>query len=78
MSEANPLDNDQQFFFTLRHPRPLFRAGKDGPVYRVQFELTPEEWQWFVDARTTGMVIDCAGMVSHRAGTMLEEGSGKF
>jgi hypothetical protein len=68
----NPLETAGQFFFTLRHPRPLFRAGKEGPIYKVQFEMTPEEWQWFVDANTTGMVIECAGQVG------AVPGEGKF
>jgi hypothetical protein len=71
----NPLDSDGQFFFTLRYPRPQFRASKKGPVYWVQFEMTPEEWGWFVDANTTGMVIECAGQVASR-GSLLKSGEG--
>ncbi len=62
----NPLDTDNQFYFTLRNPNPTSGKNKDGPWYRISFEMNQEEHQDFMDAETKGMVIECVGMVTHR------------
>jgi hypothetical protein len=64
----NPLERDQPFSLTLRNPNPRSSKTKEGPVYRVSFELTPEEWQMFMDTNTQGMVVECVATVTHRNG----------
>jgi cytochrome P450 len=63
----NPLDYENvDFFMSLRNPNPKFKKlQKMGPVHQVVFELPEDEWQWFVDANTQGMVIECACRVTH-------------
>lgn len=62
----NPLDKDGVFTLTLANPNPTSSKTKDGPVYRVSFELTQDEWQNVMDADTKGMVIECDCIVTHR------------
>ena len=62
----NPLDKDAVFTLTLANPNPTSSKTKDGPVYRVSFELTQDEWQNVMDADTKGMVIECDCIVTHR------------
>lgn len=62
----NPLLTDQPFSLTLANPNPSARKTKGGPVYRVTFELTPEEHAWFMECETTGMVLECQASVAHR------------
>jgi hypothetical protein len=66
MSQPNPLDTDKQFYMSLANPNPTSSKTKDGPVYRVSFEMAQGEWQQFMDAVTKGMVIECACQVTHR------------
>lgn len=65
----NPLETDQEFAISLRNPNPSFRALKSGDVYRVDFELSKEEWEYFTDPNLdrAGMVLEMTGMVTHRA-----------
>jgi hypothetical protein len=63
----NPLDQDQPFQFTLANPNPTSSKTKEGPRYRVSFELTQDEWQAFMDTDTTGMILECQAVVTHRA-----------
>lgn len=62
----NPLERDKPFPLTLANPNPRSAKTKDGPVYRVSFELSQEEWQLFMDTNTQGMVLECAATVTHR------------
>lgn len=65
----NPLETDDEFSISLRNPNPSFRALKSGDVYRVDFELSKEEWEYFTDPNIdrAGMVLEMTGMVTHRA-----------
>lgn len=65
----NPLETDEEFSISLRNPNPSFRALKSGDVYRVDFELSKEEWEYFTDPNLdrAGMVLEMTGMVTHRA-----------
>lgn len=62
----NPLQKPDTFYLTLANPNPTSSKTKDGPVYRVSFELSQAEWQNFMDAETKGMVIECACQVAHK------------
>ena len=62
----NPLDSKDIFHFEGFNPNPSFSKTKDGPVYRVSFEIKPETWQDFVDSNTKGMVINFAAEVVER------------
>lgn len=62
----NPLLTDREFSLSLANPNPTSRRTKEGPVYRVSFELTREEWDWFMETETVGMVLECQAMVTHR------------
>lgn len=65
----NPLEHDDEFQLSLRNPNPSFKALKSGDVYRVDFELSKEEWEYFTDPNIdrTGMVIEMVCRVTHRA-----------
>lgn len=74
--DYNPLERDLPFQLTLANPNPTSSKTKDGPVYRVSFELTQEDWQLFMDAETKGMVIEVFhAQVSHRNGDEAEPGA---
>jgi len=62
----NPLESEGEFQMSLSNPNPTSSKTKHGPVYRVSFELTQDEWQQFMDCETMGMVIECVGRVTHR------------
>ena len=62
----NPLNDDDEFQFTIRNPNPRASHLKSGMKYTVEIELAQVEWQDFADAHTTGMVIECVGHVTHR------------
>lgn len=54
----NPLDAPGTIFdLELMNPNPTSSKTKDGPLYRVSFELDRDAWQCFMDAKTKGMVI---------------------
>ena len=55
----NPLNKPNTIFdLALMNPNPTSRKTKDGPNYRVSFEVERETWDWFMSAEeTTGMVI---------------------
>ena len=58
----NPLEGTDAFPLTFANPNPSSSKTRNGPVYRVSFELTQEEWQYFMDTDTAGMVIDAMCM----------------
>lgn len=53
----NPLDGNKPFDFSGMNPNPSFSKTKQGPMYRVSFEITQDTWQNFVDANTKGMIL---------------------
>lgn len=54
----NPLDTPGVLFdFAGLNPNPTFSKTKEGPVYRVSFEVTQELWQLFVDGKTQGLIV---------------------
>lgn len=54
----NPLDRPGEVFdLELLNPNPTSSKTKDGPVYRVSFEVPPDVWQWFMDGKTKGMLL---------------------
>lgn len=59
MSEGvNPLDRPGEIFdMALLNPNPSSSKTKDGPVYRVSFEIEKELWDEFMAANTKGMMI---------------------
>ena len=62
----NLLEHNEEFSLTLANPNPSSSKTKEGPRYRVSFELTQEEWQLFMDTETSGMVLECQAVVTHR------------
>ena len=61
---TNPLDTKEIFDIALMNPNPTSSKTKDGPVYRVSFELEQEQWQWFMDADTKAMVLAAKCLVT--------------
>ena len=58
MSNVNPLDHPGQVFdLALMNPNPSGSKTKQGPVYRVSFEIDQEWYIRFMDAKTSGMMI---------------------
>ena len=54
----NPLDREhEQFPVEFMNPNPTSSKTKDGPKYRVAFEVHRELWDLFMDANTNGMVL---------------------
>ena len=62
----NPLDFDEPFEFEGMNPNPSFSKNKDGPVYRISFEVEQELWDNFVAANTSGMIVGASMYVSER------------
>lgn len=58
------------FSLDLRFPSPTFRRTKNGPVWRVSFEVTPEVWQWFADAPDS-LRLECEAIVGVETGAGL-------
>lgn len=64
----NPLDRPGTIFdLPLLNPNPSSSKTKDGPVYRVSFELEKDDWQLFMDAQTKGMMIAAKACVVSQA-----------
>ena len=68
---SNPLETGELFALELMNPNPSSSKTKDGPVYRVSFEMEQEAWQMFMDANTKGMILEFQGRV--QAATPTEE-----
>ena len=62
----NPLDQFDIFHFEGFNPNPSFTKTKDGPIYRVSFEVQQETWNDFVQSNTKGMIINFAAEVVER------------
>ena len=62
----NPLDTGGIFSLELMNPNPTSSKTKDGPKYRVSFEVNRTDWDCFMDANTNGMVIEMQGRVTQR------------
>jgi len=58
---VNPLDTGEEFSLEVMNPNPSSSKTKDGPKYRVSFEMTQDDWQCFMDANTQGMVLEFTG-----------------
>lgn len=70
----NPLDHPgTQFDFAGMNPNPTFSKTKDGPLYRISFEVNEELWKKFVDANTKGMVVAARMFVSEDGGQKEEQ-----
>ena len=54
----NPLDTQEPFAIELMNPNPTSSKTKDGPRYRVSFELHQDDWQAFMDGNTEGMILE--------------------
>jgi len=54
----NPLlKSGHVFDLDLMNPNPSSSKTKDGPKYRVSFEVDRDTWDWFMEADTSGMMI---------------------
>ncbi len=62
----NPLDTGEEFQIEVMNPNPSSSKTKDGPKYRVSFEMTQDDWQCFMDANTNGMVLELTGRARGR------------
>lgn len=61
---VNPLDfPGKPFEIELWNPNPTSRKTKDGPVYRISFEIDREPWDCFMAAELKGMIIIAQAMV---------------
>lgn len=70
----NPLHTANSIFdLELANPNPTSSKTKDGPVYRLSFEVPRETWDFFMEAETKGMVIAAkACVVDLEGATALE------
>ena len=50
------------------NPNPTSSKTKDGPKYRVSFEMRREDWEMFMDANTNGMILEMQGRVQESHG----------
>jgi hypothetical protein len=64
----NPLVEGNAVYLTLSNPNPTSSKTKDGPKYRISFEVLQDEWQVFMDADTSGMVLECKCLVTNATG----------
>lgn len=53
-----PLDSGEVFHLSLSNPNPRSAKSKEGPVYRISFEVSQEDFLMFMDANTQGMVLE--------------------
>lgn len=66
---ANPLHTPGQVFdLELANPNPTSSKTKDGPVYRVSFEVPRDVWDCFMDAKTAGMLLAAKACVVDEGG----------
>jgi len=63
---VNPLDTGEIFQFEGLNPNPSFSKTKDGPVFRVSFEVTQEQWEDFVNGNTAGMIVEAQMRVTEQ------------
>jgi hypothetical protein len=71
----NPLDTGETFTIELMNPNPTSSKTKDGPKYRVSFEIHREAWDEFMDANTQGMVLELTGRATVIPVTKMESTS---
>ena len=72
----NPLDTGDLFAIEFMNPNPTSSKTKDGPKYRVAFELHKDDWQMFMDTNTAGMILEFQGRVAEKnAGPIPEKGT---
>lgn len=62
----NPLDQvGREFPLSLANPNPKAARLKDGPRYRVEFEVDAETFDMFMSCRElSGLVIECGAVVT--------------
>jgi hypothetical protein len=60
----NPLESGEMFDLALFNPNPSSSKTKDGPKYRVSFEVEREVWDLFMAAKTEGMIVACKAMAT--------------
>ena len=68
----NPLEQNQPFDMAMMNPNPSSSKTKEGPVYRVSFEVDKETWSWFMDADTKGLILGCRCIVTQDGQLPLE------
>lgn len=73
-TNRNPLNKPGQVFdLGLMNPNPTSSKTKEGPVYRISFELEKDLWDFFMEADTRGMLLAAkACVVAHDEGAALE------
>lgn len=55
---VNPLQHPGEVFdLELVNPNPTSSKTKDGPIYRLSFEVPRETWDLFMEADTKGLLI---------------------
>ncbi len=65
----NPLNSPGEVFdLGLMNPNPSSSKTKDGPVYRISFEVERETWDLFMEAETKGMLIAAKACVADTMG----------
>jgi len=70
---VNPLDiPNQPFQLSLANPNPRSGKSKDGPIYRVAFEVDQDTFLRFMDAETKGMLLECVAVVVGGTGSDVE------
>ncbi len=56
----NPLEQSEPYTLSLANPNPRSSKTKDGPVYRISFEIEQDDYLNFMNTQTNGMVLDAA------------------
>ena len=72
----NPLDTGEVFSLDFMNPNPTSSKTKEGPKYRVSFEIEREPWEMFMDAETKGMVLEMQGRVTAKNEPMPDKPKG--
>jgi len=62
----NPWDADEIFHFSGRNPNVSLRKGKEGPVWRISWEVEEEVALNCTHTETAGMNMDFAAQVTAR------------
>ncbi len=74
----NPLDTGEVFEFEGLNPNPSFSKTKEAPIFRVSFEVTQEQWQDFVNANTSGMIVEAQMKVTEQHAIIKKPKGGKI
>ncbi len=69
----SPLDMpNAPFQLSLANPNPRSAKSKEGPVYRVSFEVDQSTFIEFMNANTKGMLLECVAVVVGGTGSDAE------